>query len=431
MKKIQIQELYDLFLKHSNVSTDSRVIQEGDLFFALKGEHFNGNKYALEAIHNGASFSIVDDESIEDHPQIIYTDDVLKTLQELSLSHRQRINIPLIGITGTNGKTTTKELVQAVLSKKFNTYSTKGNLNNHIGVPLSLLEINESHEIAVIEMGANHIGEIEFLCQLSQPGFGLITNIGKAHIEGFGSIEGIIKAKTELYKHLEINKGLAFVNITDDLLIQLSRAIKIITYGPDSQANCSTQLMASYPALQIKWTKKDIGYTINSNLYGSYNFQNINAAISIGDHFKVDAEDIIAGIEAYTPDNSRSQLIRTSRNILYMDAYNANPTSMELAINNFNNLPESKKVMILGDMMELGDDSPEEHQKLIDLANSMPTEAVIYIGSYFQDLLGEKENVFTNVQEAKNWLSENPFVACSILIKGSRKVELEKLLEVL
>ena len=431
MKKIQIQELYDLFLKHPNVSTDSRIIQEGDLFFALKGENFDGNKYALDAIHNGASFSIVDDESIEDHPQVLHTDDVLKTLQDLSLFHRRHTNIPVIGITGTNGKTTTKELVHAVLSKKFNTYATKGNLNNHIGVPLSILAINESHEIAVIEMGANHIGEIEFLCQLSQPGYGLITNIGKAHIEGFGSIDGIIKAKTELYKYLETHKGLAFVNIADGLLIQLSGALRKFTYGPDKQANCSTQLKASYPALQIKWTQKDIGYTINSNLYGSYNFQNINAAIAVGDHFKVDSDDIVAGIEAYMPDNSRSQLIRTSRNILYMDAYNANPSSMELAINNFNNLPEPKKVLILGDMMELGDASPEEHQKVIDLANSLTSEAVIFIGSYFQDLLGDKEKVFDNVQEAKTWLSENPLDACSILIKGSRKVELEKLLDVL
>jgi len=431
MKKIQIQELYDLFLRHPNVSTDSRMIQEGDLFFALKGENFDGNTYALDAIHNGASFSIVDDESFEDHLQVLHTDDVLKTLQDLSLFHRQHFNIPVIGITGTNGKTTTKELVHAVLSKKFNTYATKGNLNNHIGVPLSILAINESHEIAVIEMGANHIGEIEFLCQLAQPDFGLITNIGKAHIEGFGSIDGIIKAKTELYKYLEFDQGLAFVNIADDLLIQLSGSLRKFTYGPDKQANCNTQLKASYPVLQVEWKQKGIDFSINSNLYGSYNFQNINAAISIGDHFTVDPNDIVSSIEAYMPDNNRSQLIQTSRNILYMDAYNANPSSMELAINNFNTLPESRKVLILGDMMELGNASPEEHQKVIELANSIPSEAVIFIGNYFQDLLGDKEMVFANVQEAKKWLSENPYDACSILIKGSRKVELEKLLDVL
>jgi len=431
MKKIQIHELYDLYLKHRKISTDSRDIKAGDLFFALKGENFNGNKFALDAVQNGASFAIVDEAIEGDHSQILYTENSLQTLQDLAQLHRRNLNIPVIGITGTNGKTTTKELVYSVLSRRFKTFATVGNLNNHIGVPLSILSIDESCEIAVIEMGANHIGEIEFLCGISNPGFGLITNIGIAHIEGFGSLEGIIEAKTELYKYIEGSNGIVFINIMDDLLLQHAGKLKKETYGPDLRADCVTQLIFAHPALQVGWTKGNINYTINSNLYGSYNFQNISAAIIIGNHFEVAPEDIKAGIESYHPENNRSQLIKTSNNTLFMDAYNANPSSMELAIQNFHSIPDKNKVLILGDMMELGDVTQQEHQKVIELAQSFHFKKLIFVGEYFNKLLTSKELGFPNVQEARSWLLSNPLEGCSILIKGSRKIELEKLLEVL
>ncbi|MEA3480207.1 MAG: UDP-N-acetylmuramoyl-tripeptide--D-alanyl-D-alanine ligase [Bacteroidota bacterium] len=429
--KGRIHELYDLFLKCNGISTDSRHIDKGDLFFALKGENFNGNKFAAEALRKGALAAIVDEATGEESPGVFKVENVLQSLQELAIHHRSKLKIPIIGITGSNGKTTTKELIHAVLSAKYISFATSGNLNNHIGAPVSILSIPEESEIAVIELGANHIGEIALLCRIVQPDHGLITNIGKAHIEGFGSIDGVIQAKTELYKYLDTNNGLVFVNADDDLLVKESGQLRRITYGTHANADYHMLMINEHPFIDIFWEKAETEITIKTKLYGDYNFQNVNAAIAIGGYFKIEPEKIRAGIESYSPENNRSQLIQTLKNTIYLDAYNANPSSMELAINNFNTLPQKQKILILGDMMELGHESTSEHQKIIDLVKALSFEKIIFCGEHFQALLEKTDLVFPNVQEAKSWLSINKISGSAILLKGSRKIELEKLLDIL
>jgi UDP-N-acetylmuramoyl-tripeptide--D-alanyl-D-alanine ligase len=427
----RISELYDLFLHHRKVSTDSRQIDRGSLFFALKGDHFDGNNYAEEALEKGAAYAVVDDPKLAGKPQILQTDSVLKTLQDLAKMHRKHIAIPVIGITGTNGKTSTKELTHAVLSRKYKAFATKGNLNNHIGVPISILSIGESDEIAVIELGANHIGEIAFLCSVADPDYGLITNVGKAHLEGFGSFEGVIKAKTELYKYLENKNGLVFINKEDRLLYEHASGLKRITYGAEEGSDCRLELVSEFPSLAIQWHTGSGIVNINSSLYGAYNFHNINAAVCIGDHFEISPEEIRAGIESYVPRNSRSELIRSERNTIYMDAYNANPTSMELALMNFERVPEKKKMLVLGDMLELGDDADEEHRKIASLVKSLSFDQVCYVGPLFARILEDDNIVFPDVEHAGKWLEKYAPAGYAILLKGSRKIELEKLLDIL
>jgi UDP-N-acetylmuramoyl-tripeptide--D-alanyl-D-alanine ligase len=337
MKIMSIEEIYSLFLKHPAICTDSRKAEKYGIFFSLKGDNFNGNAFAEIALENGCKYAFIDEAVYYKDNRYIIVENALNTLQELAKHHRSKLKIPVIGITGTNGKTTTKELIKAVLEKKFNTLATEGNLNNHIGVPQTILKITGKTEIAIIEMGANHIGEIAELCKISKPDHGIITNIGKAHLEGFGSFEGIVKAKKELYDHIEQNNGLLFVNKDNQLLSEMASRIKKITYGKSASADHTGSIKNTEPFIEIVWknTATNKTFLIKSKLVGAYNFENIMAAVAIGSYFEVDVSLIKEAIEAYTPSNNRSQIIKSSNNTIIMDAYNANPSSMEAAINNF------------------------------------------------------------------------------------------------
>ncbi|PKP33702.1 MAG: UDP-N-acetylmuramoyl-tripeptide--D-alanyl-D-alanine ligase [Bacteroidetes bacterium HGW-Bacteroidetes-17] len=428
-----IEELYRYFLKHPQISTDSRAISEGSIFLALKGENFNGNKFALQALNQGCSLAVVDDIKLEDIDRCFFVENVLNTLHALAKLHRKKLNIPIIGITGTNGKTTTKELINAVLSKKFKIYSTKGNLNNHIGVPLSILSINNDVEIAVIEMGANHLGEIENLCKISNPNYGLITNIGIAHLEGFGSFEGVVEAKTELYRHLlDQPKAITFVYHDDALLMNKSESLRRYTYGFTDKANVQFNKTNSDIFAVTNWQIKGKGLTINSKLIGDYNVPNIMAAICIGHFFEVPELFIKEAIEEYEPKNQRSQLLQTTNNRLIVDAYNANPSSMLKAIDNFKMVKADQKILILGDMLELGSRSQSLHQDIVDHISKTGIKNVILIGSQFS-LCELKSNWvhYKTTDQALDYLSSNKIKNCTILLKGSRGMRLEKLIETL
>ncbi|MFL3664221.1 MAG: UDP-N-acetylmuramoyl-tripeptide--D-alanyl-D-alanine ligase [Flavobacteriales bacterium] len=425
---MEIQDLYYLFLEKENVSTDTRNIIKDSIFFALKGENFDANQFAQQALDNGASYAIVDDKNVVKSDKFILVDDVLTTLQSLANHHRKQFKIPVIGITGSNGKTTTKELIFAVLSKKYNTLATKGNLNNHIGVPLTLLSLKTDTEIAIIEMGANHIGEIDFLSKIAEPIFGIITNIGKAHIEGFGSYEGVIQTKSELYKFIKQNEGILFVNEDDELLMDLSSEINRISYGENAKSH-DFKLVESSPNLKIAWNNN----IITTNLYGKYNFPNIMAAICIGDYFNVDEQDIIDAITNYVSTNNRSQFAEIRGNTYYLDAYNANPTSMNAAIETFIEGYFSNKLMILGDMLELGNVSDEEHLVIIEKAanNHLNT---IFVGNNFFSFSDKYKNnkllhFFKSYEEVIKWFVENNPKNKNILVKGSRGIKLEKIVE--
>lgn len=427
-----IQKLYEIFLAHPHISTDSRKIIPGSLFFSLKGEHFNGNLYAKNALESGAVFAIVDQIEQTADSRFLLVDDALTALQQLARYHRNQLSIPILGITGSNGKTTTKELTGNVLSRKFNTIWTKGNLNNHIGVPLTVLSINHETEMAVIEMGANHRGEIASLCQIANPDFGIITNIGKAHLEGFGGYEGVIMAKSELYEHIRKIGGKLFLNADDPLLFDLSQGIEIITYGHSDSAALKGQITDEFPFLSVQPYFQGKPVQISSQLIGSYNFHNIMAAACIGNYFGVHPEKIKLAIEEYVPENNRSQFIRTDRNNIVMDAYNANPSSMESAIVHFSKFPGEGKVLILGDMFELGEESLPEHRRILELAKNCGAEQIILIGKFFPQVSGiENMLSFATSEQACLKLSENPLVQKTILLKGSRGVRLEKLLTVL
>ncbi len=431
--KPEIPTLYELYLKYPRITTDSRKIESGSLFFALKGENFDGNKFALEALNRGAKYAIVDDPSVENHDRLIRVDDALITLQKLAKYHRSQLMIPIIGITGSNGKTTTKELINGVLSQKYRTFATTGNLNNHIGVPLSVLSINDSHEIAVIEMGANHQGEIAALCEISQPDLGIITNIGKAHLEGFGGYEGVIKAKTELYAFLKKNHGKAFVHAADELLIKKSEGLNCIYYGNNSWTSVAGEITGKFPFLSADLLIHNQKLNIQSKLFGSYNLSNLLAAACIGNHFGVPAEKIGAALSAYQPTNNRSQWHKTAANRIVMDAYNANPTSMQLAIENFADAPYENKMLILGDMRELGNESQKEHLKIIKKIMELSFENVIMVGPEFNKAVKDTSSfkVFEDVNQAVEGLRVSNPANKTILIKGSRGIQLEKTLEVL
>jgi len=438
---MQLQELYALYKKNPVVITDSRLKTGGGIFFALKGENFNGNDFAADAINNGCSVAILDEkrpghEAIP-NGSLIYVKNVLETIQQLAAYHRQQLKIPIIGITGSNGKTTTKELFTAVLSKKYKTFATRGNYNNHIGVPLSLLSVLPSHEIAVIEMGANHIGEIGFLCSLARPTHGIITNIGKAHLEGFGSPEGVLKAKTELYHSLQKDKGTVFYNIFDEVLNQQIKkfTFNAIPYSTGKlQDDCQYfgKIIDNENFLTCTFTDKKEGteMKVNSQLMGVYNLSNLLAAFAVGKYFDVPNPDIKKALEGYIPDNLRSQIIEGKSNTIFMDAYNANASSMEAAIDAFlQRKTEKQKVLILGSMNELGQYAMEEHAKIINKLNQVKGISVYYIGSDFCGA-GAKP-CYLSVDNLKTFLSDNPISNSYILLKGSRSFKLENLLETL
>jgi len=415
---MSIENLHTLFLKHQLIDTDTRKIRNNSLFFALKGDNFNGNKFANEALNKGASYAIIDEaEYSGDHT--ILVDNVLNSLQQLANFHRKRLNIPIISLTGSNGKTTTKELINAVLSKKYKTSATTGNLNNHIGVPLTLLSMTSETEIGIVEMGANHLKEIELLCKIAEPNFGYITNFGKAHLEGFGSIEGVVKAKSELYDFLRNNEGIAFVNSDDVKQVQQSKGIEIITFN-----NEKIQFIEANPFVTVQFKKT----LIKSQLIGKYNYQNIAAAIAIGNYFNVEVNEIKDAIENYIPSNNRSQIIQKGTNKIILDAYNANPSSMQAALENFKQLEDSYKIVFLGDMFELGSESTLEHQKIAALAASFHFKEVHLIGKAFSTTNVKNAFIYDSFEAFKT-SKINPILNATILIKGSRGMALERILD--
>jgi len=425
---MNIEEIHQFFLKSSGVCTDTRKIKTGNLFFALRGDNFDGNTYAQKALEDGASYSIIDNEKFQVSDNFILVKNVLKTLQKLASYHRAYLGIPIIALTGSNGKTTTKELINCVLSSRYNTTATQGNLNNHIGVPLTLLSMNKNTEIGIVEMGANHLKEIAFLCDIASPDFGYITNIGKAHLEGFGSLEGVLKGKTELYQHLKKNDKLIFLNTEDTKLTNAAEGIKTYTFSQTPDSDVFVKLEKVNPMVNVLY--KDL--TIHSHLIGSYNFTNISAAITIGNYFKITSKQTKQAIESYTPSNNRSQIIKKDHTTILLDAYNANPSSMKVAIENFEVLTYKTKTVFLGDMFELGDSAKTEHQQIVDLAIKASFDHIHIIGENFFKTFTEDPRV----QKHKSFedLKESDFaqkLSNGILIKGSRGMKLERILNLI
>jgi len=430
-----IESLYQHYLKHPVICTDTRNITPGCLFFALRGDNFDANTFAEKALTNGAAYAIIDNLAYKTSKQCILVPDALSTLQDLAKHHRVQLNIPVIGLTGSNGKTTTKELIKAVLSEKYKTFATKGNLNNHIGVPLSILSLTNDTEIAVIEMGANHQKEIEFLCTIAKPTHGLITNIGMAHLDGFGGFEGVKKGKAELYAYLKKNHGVAFINRNNPYLLEMSAAAdldKVVYYGTEASDTISGRLVKTDPLIEISWSDKSASYETSVNLTGSYNFENILAAICIGSFFDVTPAQINKGLSGYFPNNNRSQITKTENNTVICDFYNANPSSMTAALNNISLLSASQKTVIIGDMFELGDESAEQHNLIAQQAEQLNVQTLIFIGKYFYALKDKyKGNFFSTPSEAHEFLKENPIKDNMVLLKGSRGMALEQLLPLL
>ncbi|PWK18269.1 UDP-N-acetylmuramoyl-tripeptide--D-alanyl-D-alanine ligase [Xanthomarina spongicola] len=424
---MNIEQLHTLFLKHPSVSTDTRKISKNDLYFALKGDNFNGNAFTKQALENGASYCIIDEEEFATNKQCIVVEDVLTTLQELATFHRKYLKLPIIALTGSNGKTTTKELIHAVLSKKFKTSATIGNLNNHIGVPLTLLKMTNTTEIGIVEMGANHKKEIEFLCNIALPDYGLITNFGKAHLEGFGSVEGVIEGKSELYKHLITHKKTIFVNSNDPIQLEKSKAAKTITFGTSKMDDFIIHFKSAQPNVSVTFNNIEI----NSQLIGEYNFNNISVAIAIGAYFKVEENLIKDAIEKYVPQNNRSQIVEKGAIKIILDAYNANPSSMTVALQNFEKLQAKNKIAILGDMFELGQDAKKEHIAIAELANSLKLSKVIFIGENFHDAIPKSNETYKTFNNFKEHFKLDTLKNTTLLIKGSRGMALERILELL
>ncbi len=422
-----ISSLYEIYKQYPSVQTDTRKLRAGDIFFALKGDNFNGNAFAQKALDSGAAYAVIDEPEFEIAGKTILVDDVLKSLQQLAKHHREQFKIPFIAVTGSNGKTTTKELIHAVLSTSFKTYTTEGNLNNHIGIPLTLLKIRPGAELAVIEMGANHQKEIEGYCSYALPTHGLITNAGKAHLEGFGGPEGVKKGKGELFDFLRAKKGTAFIMKDYDYLREMSKGIaSIITYGTHD-AETTGNVLKSEPFIEVK-IDNFTGSGIKTNLVGDYNLPNVLAAVAIGRHFNINESKITSAIEAYSPSNSRSQLIEKGTNKIILDAYNANPSSMKLAIENFAKLHAENKVLLLGAMAELGTESLDEHRSIIELIRKYNWKQVALVGGDFT----KTEHPFLQFKssaDAKEWLKAQHFEDSYLLIKGSRSMQMEKVLE--
>jgi UDP-N-acetylmuramoyl-tripeptide--D-alanyl-D-alanine ligase len=446
------QQIYQLYLQHPVISTDTRKIALGSLFFALKGDKFDANTFAQKAIEAGAAYAIIDNPEYQLGEKYLLVSDVLLALQDLARHHRRQLSIPVIGLTGTNGKTTTKELINAVLSQHYKTQATQGNLNNHIGVPLTLLTIDASHEMAVIEMGANHQKEIELLCSIAQPSHGLITNVGKAHLEGFGGVEGVKKGKGELYDYLkksespEVRKSespaAVFLNSDDNTLMEMAAARKltnVVYYGTNTIDDLvSGELTENSPLLGLEWTNNKTGdtYTVKTQLTGAYNLHNILVAITIGTYFNMPAAEINAGIEGYQPKNNRSQIVKTATNTLICDYYNANPSSMFVAIENIGKLDANRKVLILGDMFEMGLGSVAEHEGVIQKALDTEVAERIFIGKDFvaaATSMNHRPSVidkfYMTAEDAIEALKTESITGSTILIKGSRGMALERLVE--
>ena len=456
-----IEQLYQAYLQSRTVTTDSRSITPGCLFFAFKGEHFDGNAFAPQALEQGAAYCVISDDTYKTDDRSIVVSDVLKTLQELAREHRRHLEMPVIGITGTNGKTTTKELVHAVLSKKYKTTATKGNFNNHLGVPLTLLSIPEGTELAIVEMGANHPGEIEFLCGIADPDCGLITNVGRAHLEGFGSFEGVVHTKTELYRHLAGKQGLVFVNADNERLMHEAERLatipglrsfipayapdnpafvpttiektplSMVTYGRSQESDIRGTFVDSKPYLHFYFEVGDNVYNVHTHLLGDYNFDNCMAAVAVGLHFGVEPWDIKEAIEEYVPTNQRSEFKETARgNRLYLDCYNANPSSMEAAISSFKNMGGS--MAIIGGMHELGHDERKEHQRLVEQLNGCHLDHCLLIGPEFDGItLPSPMQHFADTEAARSWIEGHPVNGATILIKGSNTNRLWTLEEIL
>lgn len=431
---MEISQLYQIFQKCPVIITNSKNCAENSLFFALKGDNFDGNNFAEDALNNGCAFAIVDNKKVAKDERYILVKDVLQTLQKLANYHRNQLKTKIIAITGTNGKTTTKELVAAVLAKKYNTLFTQGNFNNHIGVPLTLLRLTAEHEIAVVEMGANHLGEIKFLSKIVEPNFGIITNIGKAHLEGFGSIEGVLAAKTELYEFIRQKKGRIFINICNENLVNAGNKILNISYGlNNSNADVSGHVIGQNPLVTLAWASQRFAVTaqkISTKLFGDYNAENLLAAISVGLFFEVETEEICAALKEYTPENHRSQFVKTDKNWLVVDAYNANPSSMETALENFAAMKFPHKSVILGDMLELGNESGNEHKKVVENLQKLHFDNIFLIGENFAQCHSDYKN-FKNCAEFLLFLRQTPIEKSTILLKGSNGIHLEKIIEVL
>ena len=425
---MDIAALHKVFLEFNSVCTDTRKVKKNDLFFALKGANFNGNKFAKQAIEKGAKYAVVDEEFYNNDTQTILVKNVLETLQKLATYHRLYLNKPIIALTGSNGKTTTKELINAVLSTKYKTTATFGNLNNHIGVPLTLLSMTDDTEIGIIEMGANHQKEIDFLCHIAQPDYGYITNFGKAHLEGFGGVEGVVKGKSEMYDYLISHNKHTFVNTEDCIQVEKTKTAKIFTFGPNNNCNVIINFIEANPFVKLNYESK----YINSQLIGDYNYSNIAVAITIGNYFKIDKNLIIKAIEDYVPNNNRSQIIEKGSTKIILDAYNANPTSMEAALLNLEK-QKGLKIAILGDMFELGEDAEKEHQAITEQVIRLNINQVILIGENFYkvNLTSSKLKIFDSYECSEAAIKNSDFSNATLLIKGSRGMALERLLEIL
>lgn len=431
---MEIAELYKIYNQYPHITTDSRACQKDSIFFALKGERFNGNIFAEESLKQGCSYAVVDEwDSKQKNDRIIVVDNVLETLQKLANYHRKKLKVPILGITGTNGKTTTKELIATTLSRKYKVAYTQGNFNNHIGVPLTLLSMNKSHEIGIVEMGANHPGEIKALCEIVEPNYGLITNVGKAHLEGFGSFENVIKTKGELYDYIRENEGKVFVNKDNTYLYEMSEGMDRIVYGKnDPSLFASVTIAEANPFLEFFWNFFDKSYRVKTNLVGEYNLDNVMAAVTVGKFFGIHSDTISAALEEYEPKNNRSQFERTEKNDVIMDAYNANPTSMKASLDFFAKIPSSlPKIAILGEMKELGTITQEEHTKIITYLEQQPFQQIFLVGNAFKEIAQTKFPVFDTVEHLIEELKQHPLSGNYILLKGSHSVHLERVIEFL
>jgi UDP-N-acetylmuramoyl-tripeptide--D-alanyl-D-alanine ligase len=424
---MQIDELYRLFTQYPKIITDTRADAAGGIFFALKGNHFDGNRFAAEALAGGAAYAVVDDPEVAINDRYIPVPNVLTALQDLAKTHRRQFNIPVIALTGTNGKTTSKELIRCVLASQYETLATTGNLNNHIGVPLSLLHIRPQTEIAVIEMGANHCGEIKTLCDIALPTHGLITNIGKAHLEGFGGAEGVKQAKKELYDHIANHQGTIFYHEENPVLTALLSGAQatLVPYGDA----CKGNVLSASPYLQVHLNISGVDYEVRTQMAGAYNLENVLAAVCVGAFFGITAKQIVTALSEYQPQNSRSQIIQTANNRLLLDYYNANPTSMKASLQNFIERIAGNKMVILGDMFELGDASLAEHCAIVELLAAHPDIIAIVVGKYFAQAAKTHSGIlaFEEVDALKTWLAQHPPQGKSILVKASRSMKLEQI----
>lgn len=417
-------ELYDLYTQYPIISTDTRKINPGSLFFALKGANFDGNKFAGMALEAGAAYAVVDDPSVIENDRFILVDNALSALQSLARQYRRHLDCKVIVVAGSNGKTTTKELVQRVLGSTFKTFATAGNLNNHIGVPLTLLSISRETEYAVIEIGANHVGENIFLCEIALPDYGIVTNCGKDHLEGFGGIDGVIRSNKEIYEYLLLEGGTAFINADDPTLTDIAGSVKKITYGTDTSNFISGEILAKFPFLKVRAGETEI----SSRLFGSFQLHNILAAAAIGKQAGVKHDAIREAIESYVPSNNRSQLIEWQDNKVLLDAYNANPSSMSEMISDFGELPHSRKIAVLGDMFELGEESDAEHKAIVEQLKNTDISEIILVGDLFAKQQNQsKATHFSRSEEARAYILSKGYKDSYFLVKGSRGMALEKI----